>query len=75
MSTNNPDFSFESKKLIARATRKVLGIPTNNMDQPRPANPAAGGGDESPPEIAGQIRVAGANGVATWSEAPLVDLD
>jgi hypothetical protein len=76
VSAQNPDFSLESKKLIARATRKVLGMPDDNRTVERPKNQRGGlGGGEPPPEIAGQIRVAGANGKAAWSAAPLVELD
>lgn len=44
----NPDFSFDSKKRIARAVRRVEGIPGDNSDVARPAFPRGGGGLPQP---------------------------
>jgi hypothetical protein len=39
MSQDNPDFSLDSKKLIAKAVRQVLQVSTDNTNVDRPSFP------------------------------------
>src|SRR4051794_36146133 len=42
MTAQNPDFSLESKRRIARAVRRVEGFPADGTNLDRPARPRSG---------------------------------